>query len=313
MGPFVMGENYSESVHNKTDNVFHIGKSIIEFFSADDPGKVRGGRRDFLLINECNNIPEETCRQLMIRTRKRIGLDFNPVSRFWVHDLQGDPDFHLDISTYRDNQFLEESIIKEIEKARTLNPNWYKVFGLGEIGSLEGLILPDFELIDKMPDIDTDIGLDFGFTNDPSSCVEVGINGGYLYVNELFYGRGMMNSDIIAKFRSLNIPSDYFIFADSAEPKSIEEIHRSGYNCKPCYKGPDSFKIGVDNLRRYKIRVVKGGTNVVKDLRNAMWDQDKAGKLLNVPAKGYLHSIDAIRYAVNRLIKPAAIAMGGTR
>jgi phage terminase large subunit len=307
----ILGDNYDDTIHNKTDNNFKIGNSLIEFFAIDEPRKARGSRRDILFINECNNVPKELYEQLSIRTKAKIFLDFNPTSHFWAHELITRYDVSFDKSTYRDNPYLSKSIIADIESRRD-NLNWWRVYGEGEIGSIEGLILPDFELIDTLPiDLETECGLDFGFTNDPSCLLEYGIRGGAIYVNELFYKKGLTNQDICAELQRLRVPLDYVIYADSAEPKSIEEIYRAGWrNIKPCIKGEGYFNLGIDFIRRYKIRVTKKSLNVIKDFRNASWQTDKDGTFINKPAKGYLHAIDALRYAVNSLIQPRQIVRG---
>lgn len=307
----VGNELYSTVKWNKTENQFHVGNSIIEFFSLDAPHKARGARRDWLFVNECNAISYELYQQLEVRTRDKIFLDFNPSSRFWAHELIGKEGVSFDISTYIDNPYLDINIIKSIEAQREINPEWWQVYGLGQIGQLQGAIIPKFNLVDEMPDIDTDCGLDFGFTNDPSCFLETGISGGQIYINELFYERYLTNQDIIRKFEQLNVDSRQYIIADSAEPKSIEEIYRAGYNIVPCIKGEDSFKYGVDLIKQYPINITKNSVNVIKDFRNATWDKDKEGNYINKARKGFLHAIDAARYSLNRLAAPPTAPKAG--
>lgn len=310
----ILGDSYHPNMHNKSTDTFTFGKSIIEFFSVDQPHKARGPRRDWLFVNEANNVAKETYDQLAIRTRDKIFIDFNPVSSFWAHDLIADTaNVSFDKSTYLDNPYLSPAIIRDIESKRDSNPNWWNVYGLGEVGMVEGKIIPAFELVDDMPDIDTDIGLDFGFTNDPTACIEVGIKGDDIYINELFYDHGLTNQDICQRLHDLGVTGDMFIIADSAEPKSIEEIHREGYLIKPCVKGPDSFLSGVDHIKRYNIKVTKSSLNVIKDFRNASWERDRDGNWMNKAEKGFLHSIDAVRYGINRLIQPLAVVTAGSR
>lgn len=289
---------YSEAYHNKSDNSYSIGKSLIEFFGADNASKMRGARRDYLFINECNNVSYETFNQLEIRTRKRIYLDYNPVSSFWVDDsvLMRDNVFFLQ-STYRDNQFLEQSIIDAIEARKFSDPNWYKVYGMGEIGSNEGLVITNWGLVDSFPQDakKQTIGLDFGYTNDPTACIKIGLYNGEIYVDELFYQTHLTNSEIINKLKQHSIQDE--IFADSSEPKSIDEIYKSGFNIKPVIKGKDSILNGIDILKRYRINVTKNSLNLIKELRNYTWQQDKDGKWLNKPIDNYNHAIDALRYA----------------
>jgi phage terminase large subunit len=274
--------------------------SVIEFFSADDSSKLRGARRDVLYINECNNVTFDAYLELSIRTKKEIYLDFNPANEFWVHkELKDEPDADFIILTYKDNEALDESIVRQIEKNRdkaaTSNywANWWRVYGLGEVGMLEGVIFDNWKEIDKLPDDArlVGIGLDFGYTNDPTAAIEVYNWNGKRIVNELVYRTGMLNSDI-AKI----LPSSVTIYADSSEPKSIEEIRRFGKTIKGVTKGKDSIKYGIDVMQRQEYLVTKQSTNLIKELRSYCWDVDKHGVRLNNPAGGNDHAIDALRY-----------------
>lgn len=291
---------YKESDHNKTNCSYNIGKSTIEFFGADNADKMRGARRDYLFINECNNISYETFSQLEIRTRNRIYLDFNPVSSFWVHDqVLNREAVEFIVSTYRDNQFLESSIIAAIEARRITDPNWYKIYGMGEIGSNEGVVFINWSIVDKFPEDSQKqcMGLDFGYTIDPTALIHCGIYNGELYVDEKIFQTHLTNSDIINKFKELYFHPSMEIFADSAEPKSIDEIHRGGYNVKPVHKGADSIMNGIDIMKRYKINITKTSLNLIKEFRNYSWQQDKDGKWISKkPADIYNHGIDSIRY-----------------
>jgi len=274
--------------------------SVIEFFSADDSSKLRGARRDVLYINECNNVTFDAYLELSIRTKKEIYLDFNPANEFWVHkELKDEPDADFIILTYKDNEALDESIVRQIEKNRekaatsSYWANWWRVYGLGEVGMLEGVIFDNWKEIDKLPDDARliGIGLDFGYTNDPTAAIEVYNWNGVRIVNELVYRTGMLNSDI-AKI----LPSSVTIYADSSEPKSIDEIRRYGKTIKGVTKGKDSIKYGIDVMQRQKYLVTKQSTNLIKELRSYCWDVDKHGVRLNNPAGGNDHAIDALRY-----------------
>jgi phage terminase large subunit len=274
--------------------------STMEFFSADNASKLRGARRDVLYINECNNVTFDAYQELSIRTKKEIYLDFNPANEFWVHkELKDEPDSDFLILTYKDNEALDQSIVTIIEKNRdkaaTSNywANWWRVYGLGEIGMLEGVIFDNWKEIDKLPEDARliGIGLDFGYTNDPTSAIEVYNWNGKRIVNELVYRTGMVNSDI-AKI----LPSSVTIYADSSEPKSIEEIRRFGKTIKGVTKGKDSIKYGIDVMQRQEYLVTKQSTNLIKELRAYCWDVDKHGVRLNNPVGGNDHAIDALRY-----------------
>jgi phage terminase large subunit len=274
--------------------------SFIEFFSADDSSKLRGARRDILYINECNNVPFEAYNELAIRTKKEVFLDFNPANEFWVHkELKDEPDSDFIILTYKDNEALDESIVQQIEKNREKAStsaywaNWWKVYGEGQVGSLEGVVFNNWKQIDILPNEAKliGIGLDFGYTNDPTAIIEVYNYNGTRIINELAYRTGMLNSDI-AKV----LPNNVTIYADSAEPKSIEEIRRYGKTIKPVTKGKDSINYGIDVMQRNNYLVTSNSSNLIKELRSYCWDTDKTGMRLNKPIDHFNHAIDALRY-----------------
>jgi len=274
--------------------------SSIEFFSADDASKLRGARRDILYINECNNVTFEAYNELSIRTKKEVYLDFNPANEFWVHkELKDEPDTDFIILTYKDNEALDESIVSQIEKNRdkaatsSYWANWWRVYGLGEVGSLEGVVFTNWKEIDTIPNEAKliGIGLDFGYTNDPTAAIEIYNYNGTRIVNELVYRTGMVNSDI-AKI----LPSGMIIYADSSEPKSIEEIRRQGKTIKGVTKGADSINYGIDVMQRQDYLVTKQSTNLIKELRSYCWDTDKQGQRMRRPIDHYNHAIDALRY-----------------
>ena len=277
-----------------------LNGSSFEFFSADDSSKLRGARRDVLYINECNNVTFESYNELAIRTKKAIYLDFNPANEFWVHkELKDEADSDFLILTYKDNEALDNSIVQQIEKNRLKAEtsaywsNWWRVYGLGEIGMLEGVIFSNWKQIDKVPSDARliGIGLDFGYTNDPTAAVEVYTWNGQRILNELVYKTGMINSDI-AKV----LPDSCPIYADSSEPKSIEEIRRYGKTIKGVTKGKDSINFGIQIMQSQEYLVTSNSTNLIKELRGYIWDTDKTGVRLNKPIDFNNHSIDAARY-----------------
>ena len=274
--------------------------SVIEFFSADDASKLRGARRDVLYINECNNVTFESYNELAIRTKKEVYLDFNPANEFWVHtELKDEPDSDFIILTYLDNEALDKSIIDQIEKnkekAKTSEywRNWWNVYGLGLVGSLEGVVFNNWKIMDILPEDARliGIGLDFGYSVDPTAIVEVYQYNGQRIVNEKVYRTGMLNSDIAKE-----LPKHVVVYADSAEPKSIEEIRRQGITIKGVTKGKDSINYGIDVMQRQDYLVTANSTNLIKELRAYCWDTDKTGVRLNKPAGGNDHIIDALRY-----------------
>ena len=219
------------SAWNKSTLTYYFANgSFIEFFSGDQPDKMRGARRDVLFVNEANNIGWETYYQLAIRTREFIYIDFNPTAEFWAHtELQGQTDVDFIILTYRDNEALEDSIINEFkkaeEKAKTSEywANWVKVYVYGEIGSLQGVVFDNWKPIDSVPDNATYLGtgLDFGFTNDPSAAVDIYKHDGKIVVDEVIYQKGLLNSQIANQLKDKR----RYIVADSSEPKSIHELN----------------------------------------------------------------------------------------
>jgi phage terminase large subunit len=274
--------------------------SVIEFFSADDSSKLRGARRDILYINECNNITFDAYNELAIRTRKEVYLDFNPANEFWVHtELKDESDSDFLILTYKDNEALDQSIIDQIEKNRekaktsTYWANWWKVYGEGQLGMLEGVVFSNWKQTNTIPKEAKliGIGLDFGYTNDPTAIIEIYNYNGQRIVNELAYQTGLLNSDI-AKL----LPKHVVVYADSSEPKSIDEIKRHGITIKGVTKGKDSINYGIDVIQRQEYLVTSNSQNLIKELRSYIWDTDKQGKRLNKPIDFNNHAIDAFRY-----------------
>jgi len=274
--------------------------SYIEFFSVDDSTKLRGARRDVLYINEANNISFEAYNELSIRTKNEVFLDYNPANEFWVHEnLLKDNDSEMIILTYKDNDALDKRIIKEIEKAKEKAKtsayweNWWRVYGMGEIGRLQGVVFSNWKQIDKIPEEAKliGIGIDFGYTNDPTAIVEVYKWNDQRIVNELCYQSGLVNSEIAKK-----LPDGIICYADSAEPKSIAEIRMHNKMIKGAKKGKDSIVHGIQLMQSQEYLITSQSTNMIKELRSYIWDIDKAGKTLNKPKSGLDHLIDALRY-----------------
>jgi phage terminase large subunit len=274
--------------------------SYIEFFSADDSSKLRGARRDILYINECNNVTFESYNELSIRTKQEIYLDFNPANEFWVHtELKNEADSDFLILTYQDNEALDERIVKEIEKnrdkAKTSSywDNWWRVYGEGLIGMLEGVVFSNWKIIDKIPEDARllGVGLDFGFTVDETAIIEVYNYNGQRILNEICYQTGLVNTEIAKKLQK-----NVIAYADSSEPKSIEEIRRTGQLIKGVTKGNDSINFGIQIMQSQEYLVTSKSTNLIKELRSYCWDKDKTGKQLNKPTGSMNHAVDAVRY-----------------
>jgi phage terminase large subunit len=302
---------------NKTLLTYHFANgSTIEFFSADSEGRLRGARRQVLYINEANNIDFESYYQLAIRTSEAIYIDYNPTHEFWAHtEVLREDDAELLVLTFRDNEALPDTIRKDIEMAEvkaatsTYWANWWKVYGLGQVGSVQGVIFSNWQQVDEINYTTSKLvalGLDWGYTNDPTALVAVYRSGDTLTLHELLYANNLTNQDIATKLREFGINRAWEIVADSAEPKSIEEVHRLGFNIKPAQKGQDSIRNSIDILHRFSIQVTKTSTNLIKELRNYTWDTDRTGASLGVPIDKYNHAIDAVRYvALNKLSQSA--------
>src|SRR5690554_641883 len=311
---------YIDKNYNRTRLTYEFETgSYIEFFGADQEDKLRGARRHILYINEANNITFEAYNQLTIRTSEDIYIDFNPSNEFWAHtDVIGDNDVDTITLTYKDNEALPATIVQDIEskkeKAKTSNywDNWWKVYGLGQLGILDGVIFDNWSTIDKLPSDAKLIGygMDFGFTNDPTTLIACYRLDKEIIWDELIYETGMKNKDIADRMKVLGVHSRDFIVADSAEPKSISEINSRGYKIAPAKKGRDSILFGISILQEYQMKVTSRSTNVINELRRYSYDKDKTGKTLNRPIDQYNHAIDAMRYlAISKLSNRTGIKM----
>ena len=297
---------YSEESHNKSNSEYILNGNLVEFVSLDQPQKIRGRKRDLAFLNEANELTFEDWQQIVFRTSGRIVIDYNPSDTFhWIYDRvipRDDADFYQ--TTYRDNPFLDATIVAEIERLKETDEHYWRVYGLGERGTNRAQIF-QFTTYQQLPPQAKFLsyGLDFGFTNDPSALVACYQWGDNLYFQEVLYSTNLTNQDLDQQFNKLGIGRYDEIFADSAEPKSIEELHRMGWNIKPTAKGTDSINAGIDMLKRYKLHIT--GSNLTKEMENYKWLEDKNGNLLNRPEDKYNHAIDAIRYGVyNKLSKP---------
>lgn len=301
---------FKDKSWDKTNSTytFETG-SKIEFFSIDMPSKVRGPRRDRLFINEANNNPYEAFDQLEVRTKEFVILDWNPTNEFWYYDkVANRTDCEHIILTYRDNEALDPAIVASIEQRRE-RKDWWKVYGEGQLGEVEGKIYTNWQIVDEIPHTARleRYGLDFGYSNDPSSVVAIYYyDGGYI-VDEICYLKGMSNKQIADTI--LNQPKvlQGLVMADSAEPKSIDEIKSYGVNIQPASKGPDSVEHGIQLIQDKRMSMTKRSINVIKEYRNYLWKIDKDGKILNIPEHQFSHSMDAVRYAMASLLNKVVI------
>jgi len=299
---------YNPNNHNKSELTYKLNKNEIEFISVDMPQKIRGRKRNVLWLNEANEFSFEDWVQLSLRTTENIYLDFNPSDPYsWIYDnVMNREDCTFIKSTYLDNPFLPDETIKEIERLRDLDSNYWKIYGLGDMAQPTETIFRQFEICNNVPNEAelTAIGLDWGYSNDPTAIVEVFKLNDNLYINELIYSKGLTNQDIAEKLRELNITRQTEIIADSAEPKSIEELYRQGFNIKGAKKGADSINMGIDVLRRFKLHITKNSTNALNEFKYYKWLTDKNGHIVNKPATNQQdHLLDACRYvALNKLM-----------
>lgn len=308
---------FDDDSWSKTDYIYTFPtKSKIEFFSADQPGKVRGPRRDVLFVNEANNIGYEEFDQLKIRTHSIIWIDFNPTNEFWAYtEIMPHEDHDFMTLTYKDNDALDESIVKDIESHKH-NKNWWLVYGLGQLGELEGKIFNYWTIIDDIPHEARIIrrGLDFGYSNDPTALVDIYYyNGGYM-LDERMYRKGLSNKQIADYINNSEYP-ETLVIADSAEPKSIDELSMYGINIMGAKKGPGSITQGIQYVQDQRISITKRSVNLIKEYRNYMWKTDKDGRVLNVPEDMYNHGMDALRYGLdgyvsNRPKEVGSVPMG---
>jgi phage terminase large subunit len=301
---------YKDNLWDKTNHIytFETG-SKIEFFSVDQAEKVRGARRDRLFINECNNVKFSAFEELEVRTKDFIFLDYNPTQEFWLF-TEVEPkrtDWEKIILTYKDNEALSKEIIASIEQRRN-RADWWKVYGLGELGELEGKIYKDWNIIPEIPhEARLEVyGLDYGYTNDPTAIVAIyKYNGAYIW-DEIAYQKGLSNKEIAEILK--NCPQAVVV-PDSAEPKSNDELKTYGLTVIPAEKGKDSVRHGIDLVKAQRISVTQRSINIIKEYRNYLWEVDKDGKVLNIPEHEFSHSMDAIRYGLSFILKSPKIEL----
>lgn len=292
--------------HNKTKKTYSYKGRLVEFFGADDQQKLRGAKRNILYCNEANELEyRQEFFQLLMRTTDKIFIDFNPDDEdIWINTeleqkrTNDKGDVETIVSTYKDNTFLPDSLVDEIEYLQQTDPEFWKIYGLGEYGNITGLIYENVTFIPSIPDNAKFVcyGLDFGFTNDPTAVIEIWKHDKDIYLNEMIYENGLTNEDIANRLKELGVTRQQEVICDSAEPKSIEELYRQGINSKPAKKGADSIKNGIDILKRYKINVTNNSTNLRKEFRSYKWAVDRTGNSTGKPIDKFNHAMDAVRY-----------------
>lgn len=297
---------------NKTELTYRYQNRMVEFFSIDDQQKVRSRKRDVLNIAEANEVGFNDFRQLLLRTEYRIYLDFNPDDiEVWINrEIEekrsievGDVDVIQ--SSYKDNTFLSKERVREIESLATTDKDYWAIFGLGEYATISGLVFPAVKYVESIPEgaKHIGVGMDFGFTNDPTTAIDVYLSGGELYLDELLYEYALTNPQIKDELIKRGHNPTTEIIADSAEPKSIAELNILGLRVMGAPKGPDSVDAGIQILKRYPLNITYRSTNLRREQRAYKWDTDKDGKQLNKPIDAFNHGWDAVRYLALRKLK----------
>lgn len=288
---------YDESYHNKTESTYLLNGNLVEFVSVDQPQKIRGRRRDYLFINEANELNYEAWMQLVFRTEKKIVLDYNPSDEYhWIYEQvipRDDADFY--ITTYRDNPFLPKELVDEIERLQAADENYWKVYGLGQRGVSGETIYTHWQLCKELPlRGEVFYGQDFGY-NVASALIRVELFEGGIYADETLYEQKLTTGDLVERYKTLGMGRTSEIFADCAEPKTIEELCRAGYNVKPSDKDVTE---GIRKVKSMPLYITERSVNLIKELKAYKWKTDKDGKVLDEPVKFNDHALDALRYAV---------------
>ena len=305
---------WDEDKWSATEHIYTFDNgSIVEFMSIDNAEKRKGSARDYLFVDESNELSREDWFQLFIRTRKKSIIAYNPsfgTNHYIFNEIHTHPEADLFISTFRDNPYLETQIVEEIERLKEINPEYYKIYGLGLPGNNVGTIF-SINLVDEVPENAEflSFGLDYGFTVDPTALVAVWKRDKDIYIDELIYERGMVTSDIANRLIDLDVGREE-IWADSAEPRLNEELYRLGFNVKPVKKGKDSIRMGIDLMMQYRLIVTKRSKNIIKEFGEYVWTQDKNGNFENIPVDYSNHAIDAIRYVCMERLNAKKIKAG---
>ena len=292
---------------NKSEFVIRFENgSFIEFFSTDSEQKLRGRKRNILYVNEANELKFIEWQQLKMRTTDFSILDYNPsfTEGHWICELNKDKSTYHFISTYKDNPFLEQTIIDEIESLEWKNPSLWQVYGLGKMAIVEGLVFEKIETHSvKFPEYiqkERYLGVDFGYESDPTAIVDVSFHDGGIYIDEVCYRTKMRTNDIIDVLKEYEKTNKrkFEIVSESADPRLVDEIYSSGLDIKPVRKYAGSIMAGIMKMQEFSIHITDKSTNLIKEFKNYTYRQDKEGNWLNEPIDAFNHGIDAIRYIV---------------
>lgn len=293
---------YDPNKFHKQEGYYQLGTNIINWFSVDEPQKLRGSKRDYLYANEANELNIEDWNQLIFRTTDKVVVDLNPSElSCWVYDLEKRPDCYYFKTTYKDNPFIEQNIIDELESLKEKDNNLYRIYTLGEKGFATTLVFNTWNTIEQVPDGVKLLGygVDFGY-NDPSTVVGVYHSGDELFIKELLYSRGLTTQDLIHKMEELKVDKTDSFWCDSSQPQTIEEMKRSRFNVKPVNK--KSILHGIDLIKRHKVFITTDSTNILQEFQSYKWKINKDGQMLDTPEDKDNHSIDSIRYVLESTI-----------
>lgn len=293
---------YREEDWHKGGRYYQLGSNTINWFSVDEPQKLRGAKRDYLFCNEANELNLEDWNQLIFRTGGKVILDLNPSElSCWVYELEKREDCYYFKTTWRDNPFVDKNIIAELESLKEKDENLYRIYNLGEKGIATTLVFNNYNTIESIPEGSKLLGygMDFGY-NDPSVLVSVYQRGDELYLNENLYLKNLTTSDFIYRLGEINLDRTDYIYADSAAPQTIEEIKRARYNIRGVNK--KSILHGIDLVKRHKVFITQSSKNILYEFQSYKWKTDRDGNLLDAPEDKDNHTIDAIRYVLESTI-----------
>ncbi len=288
---------YSEANHNKTHNEYTFNGNLIEFIGVEQADRVRGRKRNYLFLNEANENSLEAFRQLAFRTSEKIVIDYNPSDAFsWIYDdVESRDDCEMHVTTYKDNPFLEPSLVQEIERLQDADQEYWNIYGLGLIGSGSSRIYTHWrEAVEGMPDSGQRVyGLDFGYNN-PTALIEVILYDNTLYWREMLYESKLTNSDLIERLKGFPELNGQTIVADSAEPNRIEEISRAGFKITGANK---AVKDGIDFVKSHSLRIE--GSNLLREIKRYSWKTDKDGKVLDDSGRYAAYSLNIPEFVVS--------------
>ena len=291
-------EVYDPNKFHKQEGFYELGSNIINWTSVDEPQKIRGMKRDYLYCNEANELKIEDWNQLIFRTTDKVICDLNPSElNSWVYDLETRDDSYMFKTTWRDNPFVSDTIIKELESLKEKDENLYRIYNLGEKGIATQLVFTKFSTIERIPEGMKLLGrgMDFGY-NSPTTLIEIYKDEDNLYIRELLYTKNKTMPDIIYQMEQLGFDKTDTIWCDSALPQNIEELKRSRFNVKPVNK--KSILHGIDLIKRHHIWIESTSTNTIKEFQTYRFKEDKDGNLIDIPEDDNNHSVDAIRYVL---------------